>query len=301
MFKNLTAHIYRTTYRRLLERILAGQVVHIDETEVKLKTGKGYIWVFASLEEVFFMYRPTREGAFLQELLKDFKGVLVSDFYAAYDGIECPQQKCLIHLIRDINQDLLSNPFDEELRSISQPFGDLLQSIIKTVDQHGLKKRYLHAHERSVARFFKLLKEGTFSPEVAESLRARLLKHSDKLFTFVRYDGVPWNNNCAENAIKRFAYYREGTVGVLTEAGLNDYLVLLSIYQSCRYKGVSFLKFLLSRELDLDSFCKMKRSRRQSSLIEVYPDGFPPPHLAQLAQLRKPGGRIQEVPDGNGR
>ncbi len=97
--------MYQPTYRKLMEMILAGQVVHVDETEVKLKTGKGYVWVFASLEEVVYMYRPTREGDFLRELLKDFHGVLVSDFYAAYDAIDCPQQKCLIHLMRDINQD----------------------------------------------------------------------------------------------------------------------------------------------------------------------------------------------------
>jgi hypothetical protein len=50
------------------------------------------------------MYRPTREGDFLHDLLKNFKGVLVTDFYAAYDSLECPQQKCLIHLMRDMNQ-----------------------------------------------------------------------------------------------------------------------------------------------------------------------------------------------------
>jgi hypothetical protein len=66
----------------------------------------------------------------LQELLRVVNGVLVSDFYAAYDGIECAQQKCLIHLIRDINKELVSNPFDEEPRSISQPFGTLLQAIV---------------------------------------------------------------------------------------------------------------------------------------------------------------------------
>ena len=60
--------------------------------------------MFANVEEVVYLYRPTREGDFLQELLKDFRGVLVSDFYAAYDSLPCPQQKCLIHLIRDMNQ-----------------------------------------------------------------------------------------------------------------------------------------------------------------------------------------------------
>ena len=53
-----------------------------------------------------YMYRTTREGDFLRELLKGFHGVLVSDFYAAYDSLECPQQKCLIHLIRDFNHDV---------------------------------------------------------------------------------------------------------------------------------------------------------------------------------------------------
>jgi len=41
-----------------------------------------------------------------------------SDFYAAYDGIQCPQQKCLIHLIRDLNDALLKYPFDEDITAI---------------------------------------------------------------------------------------------------------------------------------------------------------------------------------------
>src|SRR5262249_57904885 len=96
----------------------------------------------------------------------------------------------------------------------------------------------------------------------------------------IRYDGVSWNNNNAENAIKRFAYYREDTIGVLTEAGLADYLVLLSLFQTCRYKGVSFYRFLLSREQDIDAFCRGRRTIRQAPAIEVYPPGFVPSFLA---------------------
>jgi hypothetical protein len=35
-------------------------------------------------------------------LLKDSEGVLVTDFYTAYDSANCPQQKWLIHSIRDL-------------------------------------------------------------------------------------------------------------------------------------------------------------------------------------------------------
>src|SRR3954462_9981768 len=99
-------------------------------------------------------------------------------------------------------------------------------------------------------------------------LQKRMVKYQDKLFTFIRHDGVPWNNNNAENAIKRFAYYREDTVGIMREAGLNDYLMLLSLYVTCRYKGISFLNFLLSKERDIDAFFVRPRIRQRKPDLE---------------------------------
>jgi len=274
MVKALMAHYYRPTYRALLMKICSGDVLHVDETYVKLSTGKGYVWVFTSQEEVVFMYRPTRQADFLKPLLKEFRGVLVSDFYTAYDSFECPQQKCLIHLIRDMNQDLLNNPYDQQLQLITEPFGTLLRSVVETVDRNGLKKRHLKRHERDVKKYFRLLASRNFQSEAAESLRNRLITYQDKLFTFIHYDGVAWNNNNAENAIKRFAYYRAKTTGNMRETGLSDYLVLLSIYQTCRYKAISFLEFLLSRERNLNAYCENRRRKRCLSSIEVYPKGF---------------------------
>jgi predicted RecB family nuclease len=286
MFKSLMARYYETTYRTLLEHLLSGTLLHVDETEVKLQDRKGYVWVFTNLEEVVYMYRPTREGDFLRELLKGFHGVLVSDFYNAYDGIECPQQKCLIHLMRDINQVLLDNPFDEDLKAMTQPFGVLLRSIVSTIDEHGLKRHYLRKHEADVERYFRSLAEQSSCSDAAETLRLRLTKYRDKLFTFLHHDGVPWNNNNAEHAIKQFAYYREQTVGSMRESGLSNYLVLLSICQTCQYKGVSFLQFLLSKEHDVDVFRRRKQRRRRRSSIELYPEGFVPPHFASLRKKR---------------
>lgn len=281
MFKSLMAHYYKPTYRKLLKKILSGNLMHTDDTEVKLQTGKRYVSVFASLEEVVFMIMPTKENDVLRKLLRDFQGVLITDFHVKYDFYPGPQQKCLIHLMRDMNQDLLNNPYDGELQSITLAFGLLLRSVVETVDHYGLKRRFLKTHDRDVARFFRFLSTHTFESDASRSLRDRLIKYQDKLFVFTRYDGLPWNNNNAENAIKRFGYYREDTAGTMKEAGLSDYLRLLSIYQTCRYKGVSFLKFLLSRELDLDVFCEKKRRRRRFS-IEMYPRGFTPPHLVNL-------------------
>ena len=209
MIRSLMASRYRKTCERILARIVGGELAHADETEVDLQKEKGYVWVLANMEDVLYLYKPSREAAFLQELLKDFKGVLVSDFYSGYDSLACPQQKCLVHLIRDFNTDLMGNPYDEEFKALAAEFGRLLRSIVDTIDKHGLKKRHLHKHKAEVSRFFRGLEARVYRSEVAKGYQARLAKNEGKLFTFLDHDGVPWNNNPAEHAVKAFAYYRE--------------------------------------------------------------------------------------------
>lgn len=274
-FKHLLSRYYEETYQSILKNIVGGTLIHADETEVDLRgVGKRYIWVLTNLEDVVFLYKRSREGSFLTELLKDFRGVLVSDFYAPYDTLACEQQKCLIHLIRDFNHDVQRNPWDEELKSLATDFGQVLRSIVATIDQHGLRKQYLSKHTQEVNSFFSTVSSQLYRSEVAASYQKRLVKYQNKLFTFLHHDGIPWNNNNAEHALKRFAYYRELSDGMLTEVGLSEYLVLLSINVTCKYKEVSFLQFLMSREKDIDVFLKSGRQRRSSSAVELLPDGF---------------------------
>jgi len=274
VFKLLLARRYRSVYRKLITKLATGAVLHADETEVRLRSGKSYVWVFASFEEVVFVRRPTREGDFLRALLRKFSGVLITDFYAAYDGLECTQQKCLIHLIRDINEAMLSAPYDRELQAIAEGLGSLLRRIVSTVDHHGLKQKHLSPFRTDVESFFRALSTTSYGSEPAQALQKRLIKYQNKLFVFLSQDSVPWNNSVAENAIKHFARYRTDTAGLMTEAGLDDYLVLLSVYVTCRYKGVSFLKFLLSKLRDIDAFCARPTRRSRSSAIELYPKAF---------------------------
>jgi hypothetical protein len=170
------------------------------------------------------------------------------------------------------------------VRAITERFGALLRAIVQTVDEHGLRRRSLRTHAASVAGFFREVSVQVFASEPAQALRARLLKNRDRLFTFIEYDDVPWNNNSAENAIRRFSYFRDETAPSMKEPGLHDYLVLLSVFQTCRYKGVSFWKFLLSKQKDIDAFASGVRLPRHRGL-ELYPVGFERPHLARVRKL----------------
>jgi predicted RecB family nuclease len=166
-FKIKASKIYLDTKAKILDRIIKGNIIHADETRANIRGHSAYVWVLTSLTEVVYILTESREGEIVQQLLKGFKGVLVSDFYAAYDSIECPQQKCLIHLMRDLNDEILNNPFDQEAKLIAVRFEALLKPIVETIDRRGLKTHFLRKHLREVERFYEILEISDFNSDVA--------------------------------------------------------------------------------------------------------------------------------------
>jgi hypothetical protein len=79
-----------------------------------------------------------------------------------------------------------------------------------------------------VVRFFRTLCSRQVHSELAQAYRERLTKNRKKLFTFIRYGSVPWNNNNVKHAVNQYAQYREITDGQITELGLRAYSVLLT-------------------------------------------------------------------------
>jgi predicted RecB family nuclease len=260
-FKAMIAHAYHGVYDDLLKRLCNGPLLHVDETNVSVKGKNGYVWVLASMDTVAYLYTPTREGATIHTMLANFGGVLVSDFYAVYDSIECRQQKCLVHFIRDLNDVVLKRPYDEELRSLAQAFAGLVRPMVETVDRRGLKRRYLSKHKIAVERFYNLVSHRRVTSEESVKLVERLQKNRTKMFTFLDFDDVPWNNNNAEHAVKAFASLRRVIGGPTTEGGLRDYLILLSLCETCKYRNLDFLHFLRSGSKDIDDF-EISRHKR---------------------------------------
>jgi predicted RecB family nuclease len=249
--KSAMAEKYAPTYQGILHQIANGKLVHADETTGVIRGGGHYMWVFANLTTVAYVYSESRESTILEDVLDGFSGVLVSDFYAAYDSVPCPQQKCLIHLMRDINDDLHKNPFDDELKEVAGRFGTLLREIVDTIDTYGLKARHLAKHRKSSSRFIENVVAMKCATDAALALKRRIEKNKDKLFTFLDYDGVPWNNNNAEHAVRAFTRIRN-MMTTSTPKGHREYATLLSIQQTLRYRGMSFLEFIRSGKMEID-------------------------------------------------
>lgn len=59
-FKADAAEKYKEGYNSLVNRLCTGRLLHIDETKINLRPAEGFVWVFANMEEVAYIYRETR-------------------------------------------------------------------------------------------------------------------------------------------------------------------------------------------------------------------------------------------------
>jgi len=255
------AREYRGTEKLLIGRIMQSPFVHVDETRLNIEGAEYYVWIFSDGDHVVFRMTATREARMVHEFLKGYRGVLITDFYSGYDSLPCRQQKCWVHLIRDLNDDLWANPFNPEFEAFVSDVRDLIMPMFEAIEKHGLKKRNLSKFKKSVGRFYeRTICDRVYESEVTCTYQKRFDRYRESLFVFLDEDNIPWNNNMAERAIKELAVQRKIS-GSFSKRVAPQYLLLLGIAQSCKFQKKSFLKFLLSVEKDVDAFRAAKRKQ----------------------------------------
>jgi len=97
------AEIGVSDYDELLKRVRCSPVAHGDETGWRENGVNGYIWSVSTPDVRYYTYRHSRGSVVVEELLgEEFAGVLVTDFYAAYNTYDAMKQRCWVHLLRDL-------------------------------------------------------------------------------------------------------------------------------------------------------------------------------------------------------
>ena len=252
---------YTGSEKIIVQKLLKSPSIHADETKISIQGVNQYVWVFTDGNYVIFKLTETREPAIIHELLKNYTGVLVSDFYPGYDSVPCQQQKCWVHLIRNLNSDLLESPFDAELERFAWEVKSLIVPVVNDAQKYGLKKSILYNFKKDVDLFYKnSINDKDLKSDLAQKYQKLFIRYQDSLFTFLEHDGIPWHNNTAERAIRHIAKQRAISTSFYASV-MENYLVLLGIKQACRFQGKSFFKFLLSGETDLEKFEARKRKQ----------------------------------------
>ena len=232
--------LWQPAYQNLLESIRAGPSVHIDETPwpVRDLQGGGYAWVTSSANGGSCLaLRDSRGGAHARKLLGGFKGVRISDGYAAYSNpaLGGKHQLCWAHLYRNIrelryNSNLPAKHVGyvkrwyEEFAGLYADLRGYLAEPAAAVEAQidGLQSR--------LDRLLNLRPPRAGEPLKLSRLRKQLRRASaaDKLFVCLR-ERTPCDNNRAERDLRPLVIKRKNSFGSVSEAGANALATVLSI------------------------------------------------------------------------
>ena len=231
-------------YEKLREEIRASDAVHFDDTGWPVNGVYNWLWTFVDKASAWYTIRNTRSGSVVEDTLgKDYGGTVCSDFYPSFDKLPYRQQKCLIHLLKDMGKArkhgrLLSLQFTRFERRVRRIVQDAVR-VHERIKDAGIRlwrKKLLEERvlslcsrrytDRDCIRMCKLLK-----------------KHQKNLFTFLEAKDVHWNNNAAERAIRPSVVVRKNTYGSRSDTGAWNHAVLMTMNETCRMRGVNFLDF----------------------------------------------------------
>jgi len=249
-------------YDDLREKIRRSDVVHADETSWR-NDGIGHFAWYAGNEDMAYFHIDRHRSAKVAQTIfgPDFKGVVVRDRYAAYNGIGKDWQSCLAHIIRrakEIKQEHALLP-DSSMDGAIDLFCDGVQKLLRKGCKIGnelLSKNLAWDKAASIETQFikdlnKICKQQLqFKP--AETLRSYLTGADQKsLFTFLRHPGVPPTNNHAEQSIRHMVIFRKISFGTRSKSGLRTHSILPSLVQTAKRQGIKphiFLQTLLAAD-----------------------------------------------------
>ena len=222
----------------VLERIRASPVVQADETGWRQDGANGYVWTFSTPTERYFLRRGRHKGVVDEVLEESFSGVLVSDFYAAYNHYPGLKQRCWSHLLRDIHDLKVLYPEDAKLAQWAAAIQKLYAEAKAFVHPEARQRRLaqLRLERKLLARCRQFLDDPL---AVQSKLCRRIERFIKELFVFVAELAVPSDNNAAERSLRHLVTSRKISGGTRSEQGTNSKLALASLFGTWRARGLN--------------------------------------------------------------
>ena len=250
----------RPSVNAMLERIRGSPVVHADETGWRQDGANGYVWTFSTPTERYFVRRGRGKAVVDEVLGESFTGVLVSDFYAAYNHYLGLKQRCWAHLLRDIHELDALYPEDTGLAQWSRAVKRLYaRAKAWAADAGRLPAR---GYERLTSPDQLMLEDQLMSmcrPFLADKtapqakLCRRIERFIKELFVFVSHPDVPPDNNAAERSLRHLVISRKISGGTRSQQGSDTKMTLASLFGAWRARGFNPLlecrRMLVSQQL----------------------------------------------------
>lgn len=227
-------------YLEIQAQALQSAVLHADETGWRVNGKTHWLWCFASKDVTYYMIDRRRGRAALKRFFKnEFAGVLVTDFWGAYNAVVCARkQKCLPHLLRDLKRTQHYHHPGGDWPAFSKQLKRLIRDSIRLSKRRKelSAESFASRRQRLDVRLRALL-AAPWEQRHARRLVKRLRRHVSELFTFLDHAEVPFDNNHGERQIRPAVIARKNSYANGSEDGAETQAVLMSVFRTLKQRG----------------------------------------------------------------
>lgn len=229
-------------YEQLLQRVRKSSANHMDETSWNTKGEKTFAWVMAPVEskEAVFVVGKTRGKGVAEDLLgESWSGVKITDCYSAYKNLSGDHQVCWAHIIRKARDLAQNQTLEENKRKFADDIYHNLQKIyheLKVAIQKGIDKqnslKSISNFKLKTMKVIKAVLRFANAPKKLTDLAKLMHKYLDELFTCLKYNNVPAENNKAEQKLRHLVLKRKNSFGTKTDKGNETFSINASVLLS---------------------------------------------------------------------
>lgn len=217
-------------YEEIAKEVRCAAVANIDETSFPQNGSLAWLWVMATQNASYFMIHQNRSKKAFEELIADWRGVLISDGYGVYKKWINHRQACLAHLIRTARE--LSERKDSEISG----FGKWAMAQLQLLCHMAYERPTQSEWDRFYIWFIRLIALHHSRKDDAGKLARRLERELEHLWIFLEIEGVSPTNNHAERMIRFAVLWRKRCYGTNSDKGARWVERILSLRQTCRLK-----------------------------------------------------------------
>jgi hypothetical protein len=219
-------------------------LIHADETGWRINGKNVWAWCFANPRIAVYLIENSRGSQVLREALGDsLPGVLVCDFYAAYNFLDAQKQRCLVHLLRELHTLRDKVPaicVNKHLQPLSEL---LLDALALGKRREQLTPTKYEQQCDAIYRRYAALATAPSTNEHVKRIQKRLDKYSDEMFTFLEMPHVPPDNTPVERDIRSVAAARADGGVNRTAWGAQAFAHAKSVIRTCQKQGRNFLQY----------------------------------------------------------
>lgn len=256
-------------YKLMHKKIIKGsELIHVDETTMQCNkeagrqaTSNSYMWIVRTGQEekhqgVIFHYETSRSAEVAKRLLTGFKGILLTDGYAAYNAIEgVTHAECWAHARRYFYDSI---PLKENKQKDTTATGYIgvcyCNKLFKIEREIALLSDEKKAEERKekskpvLEEFYKWVNE-TLTQKIIINKKLKealtyVINQQKELSMFITDGRIPLTNSLAERAIRPFAVHRKNWLFADSVKGAKANAVYYSLIESAKINKLNIEKYI---------------------------------------------------------